>query len=215
MLGNPQLDPEVNHQLDVRLAWTPTPGSGLQVDLFAALLHDYISSRIRPDLAPRLASAPGVRQYVNIGRARLAGFEVRWDQALGGGWRHEVTGAYTRGQDLEDDAPLPEIPPLDLRYRLAGRLAAGRWQPQLTLRHVASQERVSAAFGEIPSAAFEVVDARVAWRATPRWSLTAGVDNLLDEAYYEHLSRATRTAEARPIYSEGRSLFLMLTSRWP
>mgnify|MGYP002063421721 CR=1 FL=1 len=56
------------------------------------------------------------------------------------------------------DEPLPEIPPLDLRYRLVGRLGQGRWQPELSLRHVEEQGRVSSAFGETGTPGFDVVD---------------------------------------------------------
>ena len=52
------------------------------------------------------------------------------------------------------------------------------------------------------------------WDLDLHWILTMGVENLLDETYYEHLTRATRDAQGHPIYSTGRNLTLMLTSRW-
>jgi iron complex outermembrane receptor protein len=38
--------------------------------------------------------------------------------------------------------------------------------------------------------------------------LTAGVENLLDANYYEHLNRSARGATAIPIHAPGRSFIL-------
>lgn len=214
MLGNPDLDPEINNQVDLSVVWNRGAATRVEVDLFASYLQDLISSRVLTDRAPRLPTAAGVRQYVNIRDARVVGFEILWEQHLAHGWNHRFVGAFSRGQDLVRDEPLPEIPPLDLSYTLMGSYLGDRLRPEVSMRHVSKQDRVSAAFGEGTTPGFQVLDLQVSWEWAPHWLLSASVENLLDEAYYEHLSRATRGAQARPIYSTGRNLMLILSTRW-
>jgi len=40
------------------------------------------------------------------------------------------------------------------------------------------------------------------------------VQNALDVAYYEHLNRSVRGADAPPIFAPGRNLFASVTLTW-
>ena len=211
MLGAPGLDPEVNNQVDLTLG-VESGGTRLDVDLFASYVQDYISGAVRPDLDPRMPSSPGVRSFTNLGEARLFGGEARWTQNLPlVGLQHTLGVAYTHGQDLTRDEPLPEVAPLKMRYMLSGRYLSGRLRPTLELRHVTEQDRVSESFGETSTPAFTVVDASARMQVRPAVTLSGGVQNVFDETYYEHLSRSVRGPGGRPIYAPGRSLFLSLS----
>lgn len=213
LLGNPQLKPEVNYQADLTLKWLTSKSAVVQVDLFASYLQDYISSVIAPDLSPRLPTSPGVRQFVNIAEAVKTGFEVSWTQQLFTGVSHRMGIAYTYGQDMEREEALPEIAPLDLRYSLYGAYLKGRLKPEISLRYVAKQSRVSAEFGETTTPAFTLLDFKVGYQVLQSLSFNAGINNLLDELYYEHLSRSVRVANI-PIYAPGRNVFANLTWRF-
>ncbi len=209
MLGNPQLDPEVNNQVDLTLQWTPNRGTGLQLDLFASYLQEYISSVIDTTLSPRLPMSPGVRRYVNIDNAFKTGFELSWTQQLPAGLQHQLAMAYTYGQDLQREEPLPEIAPLDFRYSLTGSYFKDRLNPELTFRYVAEQSRISGEFGETVTPAFALVNIKIAYALSSSISLNVGVNNLLDEPYYEHLNRSVRGTNA-PIFAPGRNVFFNL-----
>ena len=58
LLGNPQLKPAVNNQLDISFQWLKK-NSSLNLDVFASYLQDFISSVIDPDLSPSLPMSPG------------------------------------------------------------------------------------------------------------------------------------------------------------
>ncbi len=205
LVGNPELDPEVNNQLDLSFQWNSKQTS-INVDLFAGYLQDFISSFIDEDLTPRLPSSPGVRQFVNIEDAYKAGFEVNWKQQLLVGLQHQVGIAYTYAQDLERDEPLPEIAPLDFRYVLVGDYMKGKLQPELTFRHVLQQSRISPEFGETETPSFSLLNIQLACQLTKEARITAGVNNLFDENYFEHLNRSVR-GNNTPIFAPGRNAF--------
>jgi len=206
MLGNPQLKPEVNNQVDLTFSWN-TENSGLNVDLFAAYLQNFISSVIDTSLSPRLPMSPGVRQFINIDPAFKTGFEVNWTQKLGIGLQSQFVVAYTYAQDLERDEPLPEIPPLDLRFTLQGSYLKDRLKPEIAFRQVLQQARISTEFGETATPAFSLLDVKVAYAFTEKIRVSAGVNNLLDEDYFEHLNRSVRGSND-PIFAPGRNLFV-------
>ena len=205
MLGNPDLDPEVNYQLDVTFGWK-RKGAELQVDVFASYLDDFISSVIDPELSPRLPMSPGVRRFVNIDKVFKTGFEVKWVQQLLLGLNQELGVAYTYAQDLEREEPLPEIAPMDFRYVLLGNYLKGRLKPELVFRHVLKQSRISEEFGETVTPSFSLLDLKLAYQMSANSRFTLGVNNLFDENYYEHLNRSV-SGGTLPIYAPGRSVF--------
>jgi len=209
MLGNPQLATEVNYQADLTFKWQIAEKAVVNVDVFAAYLQDYISSVIDTTLTPRLPMSPGVRQFINIDEAFKTGFEVSWDQNLFEGLSHRMGIAYTYGQDLERDEPLPEIAPLDVRYAIYGSYLKDRLRPEVIFRYVAEQSRASAEFGETVTPSFSLLDVKIGYQITSGLSVNAGVNNLLDENYFEHLNRSVRGANA-PIFAPGRNFFANL-----
>ncbi|HHJ49675.1 MAG TPA: TonB-dependent receptor [Phaeodactylibacter sp.] len=214
MLGNPLLKPEKNNQMDVLFRWQ-TQRFAFRFNAFAGLMQDYISSQIREDLSPVLPNSPGVRQYINIDRALMAGFEVGFRQMTPAAGLQQVFNlSYTYGQNLVTQEALPEIPPLELRYRLSGSYLHDRLKPELSIRYAFAQEHIARSYGETATPAFYVIDLAVAWQSEKTGALRLGVNNLLDAAYYEHLSRSVRGDMVRPIYNPGRSFFAMYSIRF-
>jgi len=209
LLGNPGLKPEVNNQADFSLKYSSS-GLSLAMNFFAAYLQDYISSAIDTSLNPRLPSSPGVRRYVNLESALMTGFEFNLTYQMSPLLRTNLDMAYTNGTDLSGKNPLPEIPPLDLRLKLTASILNGKLQPELLLRHVLTQDRIDRNFGETASPAFSLLDLSAAYRFNAAVGLRIGVTNLLDEWYYEHLSRAMRMPVGTPLYAPGRSFFATL-----
>ena len=184
LLGNPDLKPEVNNQADLTFEWKPMEHSLIQMDVYFAYMQNYISSRIDTSLNPRLPSSPGVRQYLNIDEAIKTGFEISWMQKLIAGLHHQFAIAYTYGQDLELDEALPEIAPLDLRYTLFGNYFNNKLKPEVMLRYVSSQKRISSEFGETVSPSFFILDVKLAYQLNEHLAVNAGINNLLNANYY-------------------------------
>lgn len=210
MLGNPDLKPEINNQLDLVFQYQ-TGYTNLNVNVFSSVLRDYISSEIKEDIPPAMTTALGVRQFINIKNAFMTGFELSWAQQMGQLVSHDLSLVYTYGQNQTTDEALPEIPPLEFRYRLMGRFAKNTLKPEISFRHSFKQDRIATSYGETKTPAFSVVDAKLSWHLRSFLTATGGVQNLFDMAYYEHLVRSVRAAETRPLYSPGRSYYLTVT----
>lgn len=210
ILGNPQLKPEINNQTDV-IFEVKTEKTFINVDVFASYLQNYITSVIRTDLKPRIVSSPGVRQFLNTGNAFKTGFEINWKQYLIFGFQHQAGIAYTYGVNIETDKPLPEIAPFELRYSITGKHLANKLNTEISLRHVLKQDRISAEFGEKETPSFTNMDGSISYKLFKSVNIAAGVQNIFDVAYYEHLSRPLNGNANEFIYNRGRNYFVSLT----
>ena len=208
MLGNPSLNPEINNQIDLTFCYR-TSRTSLDISIFSAFLQDYISSEIDPNLTPKMPSNPGVRRYANIASALMTGFEASWVQQLTRHFEQKTSLAYTYGKNKTLNEPLPEIAPLDIRYSISGRFLNDKLQPVVSLRKTLEQGRISTAFGETETPSFTVMDMAITYHARKGVQMSAGIRNLFDETYFEHLSRPVR-GQNRAIFSAGRSGYLML-----
>ena len=147
MVGNVALLPEINNQVDLAFEWRST-NTRLKTDVFFSYLQDYISSEVRGDLVPRLPMSPGVRKFINIDRAILAGAELSWKHQLPASLYYTIDLAYTWGQNPDTEAALPEISPLDLRVGVGGTYLDDKLQPEIGWRYVARQNRIDPSFAE-------------------------------------------------------------------
>lgn len=206
VVGNAQLRPEVNTQLDLILAYK-NQYTSVQLTLFASSVQNFISSVVDPTLKPVVSTAPGVRKFINISTARLSGFEFHWNQQAGNRIRNEFTATYTQGQNRELDQPLPEINPFEIRNKLQAELYKNRITGYISLRHSFEQDRVSAAFSEKTTAAFTVTDLGLNIRPAAKLQFTLAVQNLFNITYKEHLSRYI--SSTLPLNSPGRNLVIM------
>lgn len=206
MIGNQQLNPETNYQLDLRYDINKEK-SAFSVNVFGSYITDYISGVIRTDLKPKIPTSPGVRQFVNVGDANLFGGEISFTQQIPYNLRFRVSAAYTYAQNITTDEPIAEIAPLDTRFVLLGSYFDNRLQPQIVVRYVANQFRISESFGESNTPEFALMDFAVSYNAWEKWKFSGGVKNMFDAAYYEHLSRMMTGADGTPIYNVGRSFY--------
>jgi iron complex outermembrane receptor protein len=211
LLGNPNIKPETNNQADFNLSYK-TAKTIVSLDVFASVINHYISSVIDTNLTPRFPTSPGVRKYVNIDKAFKTGFEMSWKQSLTAHIQQRLSVAYTYGQNTEIKEPLPEIAPMDFRYSVSGSFFKDKLHPSISLRHVLMQQRTSAEFGENESPAFTLADITVSWKFSKVLSATAGVQNLFDVAYYEHLNRPVSGTTPKPIYAPGRNFSIAVTA---
>jgi iron complex outermembrane receptor protein len=211
LIGNPGLKPEVNNQADLIIGFQGDRNTRIELNLFYSFLQQYISSTIRPDLTPKMPSAPGVRQYDNIDRASITGFELSIQQAMPWQLAVRFDAAAQIGKNLMNGAPLPEIPPVDLRVMLAGSYFRDKLRPSIHGRYVLRQNRISPEFGETATPSFWLLDLDVTYAAFQWLSVSGGVRNLFDRAYYEHLNRSV-SGTGHPIYNPGRNIYLGLTA---
>ncbi|RUT73113.1 TonB-dependent receptor domain-containing protein [Ancylomarina longa] len=205
-IGNTDLHPEINYQADLNLTWK-SPKSELLISLFSSYINDYISSVIREDLTPRMATAPGVKQYINIDKAIMRGFEINFNQKLTNNFFHRINMAYTFGKNKEINQALPEIPPLDLRYTIGALLMKAKLQIEILFRHTLKQNRIAKDYGETVSPGFSLFDFKASYAISDHVQCKAGIRNIFDKTYYEHLSRSVKGSDNLSIYAPGRTFY--------
>lgn len=212
-LGDLGLDPETAWQFNLA-ADLHGPRWRFKVSPFYTLVDDYIQgrpiSRLDANLQP-------VLEYANLDEARLYGVDA------GGEWefirQFTLSGAlgYVRGEDLENDDNLYRLAPLHGRVALDwtnGRFSAG-FEGVLA----AEQDEVSAYNGEPATPGWAILNLRAGWRINRYLDLQAGLENVFDEAYADHLGGINRVSGSDVAVGErlpgyGRSGYLALRFRW-
>lgn len=209
ILGNPALKPEVNNQADVELKFA-TANTKLSLNAFASYLQQFIASVIDTSLTPRIASSPGVRRMLNLDKALMAGTELNINQVITTYLKANFDMAFVYGENLDNKSPLPEIPPLDLRLSLIGSVLNAKLQPEVSVRYVIQQDRIAPEVGETVSPEFMLLDVGLTYHINKYLRANCGVQNVLDVAYYEHLSRVMKTTPPSPLYAPGRNFYVSL-----
>ena len=125
-----------------------------------------------------------------------------------------------RGESDTDDKPLGQQPPLEARLGLEYNDKVFSYGA--LLRMVAKQDRVDVGSGSIvangidrgPTPGFAVFSLNAGWRPSRAMLLTAGVDNVFDRTYREHLSKSGAAISGyeapagEPINEPGRTLWV-------
>lgn len=126
--------------------------------------------------------------------ARIMGGELGVAYDLTDTWKTDATLAYAWGKNSSDGEALPQMPPLEARLGLTYEREA--WSVGALWRVVAQQNRVAEGKGNVvgqdlgKSAGFGVFSLNGAYRVSEQVKLSAGVDNLFDKDYAEHLNLA-------------------------
>ncbi|MCL7713146.1 TonB-dependent copper receptor [Stenotrophomonas mori] len=208
--------PEKTSQVDLGLQF-----HGRQVEAwvsaYAGRIQDYIL------FAYRSGGMMGGSTRADNVDARIAGAEAGLEWRPASAWKLGSTLAYAWGENRDSGGALPQIPPLEGRFSAAWEHE--RWSTGLLLRVVDRQARVALDQGNVvardlgPSAGFATLALNAAYRVTDSLRASAGVDNLFDRAYAEHLNLAGSAdfgfpADPVRINEPGRTFWLKLDYRY-
>ncbi|VXC47400.1 Iron complex outermembrane recepter protein [Pseudomonas sp. 8BK] len=174
------IKPEKTTQLDVGIQYQ---GDALQAwaSAYVGQVRDYILFDYR-----------GMSTQADNVDARIMGGELGVAYDLTSNWKTDATLAYAWGKNSGDGEALPQMPPLEARLGLTYQ--RDDWSVGALWRVVDGQGRIAAGRGNVvgqdfgDSAGFGVLSLNGAYRVTKQVKLSAGVDNLLDKNYAEHLN---------------------------
>lgn len=211
-LGNPALEPTFNYELSLG-----GQTEFCQVQLRAKLFHSWLDGFIYADTLPAQGTGTGTnksaRSYRNID-ARLYGGDVSALYALNEHWTLESALAWQRGEKDEFpnsnmDKDLAEIPPLTARLAASGRY--DRYGMRAEVLAADRQSRIDTDVGEQPLGGYAVFNLGADLALDDTFSLSVGIDNVLDKHYAIHnaYTRDPFGADAI-IYEPGRFVFATL-----
>lgn len=222
VVGNPFLSPPQAWQADIGVRANYEKFRG-QASIFYAWIHNYITFQ---EVQPTTTGINGL-QFVNTDLATLSGFELRGEYDVYDWLSPFATMSFVEGRDQTRDSrgslvqptpvpgsnasqePLPGIPPLDtrlgLRFHEAGKQP--KYGVEVVSRIVSAQNRYAQSLQEVATPGFTVWDLRSYWQANKRLLLTAGVENIFDKTYREHLDLRTG---AQPVPNTNTNIPLSL-----
>lgn len=120
--------------------------------------------------------------------ARIWGIEMKTTQQLGNGFSSEITAGYTVGDNMDEQRPLPMIPPLKSLFTL--QYSRDNWNAGLRVETAASQLRTDT-FEEMTHG-YTICGAYIQTRfsvGTFINTITVTADNIFNTIYRNHLSR--------------------------
>ncbi|EKT65100.1 TonB-dependent copper receptor [Providencia burhodogranariea] len=155
-----------------------------------------------------------ISQVGNV-NAMIMGGEMGIAYKLNEEWKADASLAYAWGENRSDNQPLPQMPPLESRFGLSWE--KNDWTTTGLVRIVSSQHRVAINDGNVvgkdfsSSAGFTIFSLNAAYRVNDHMKLSAGVDNLFDKNYSEHLNLAGNSgfgySSNDPVNEPGRTFW--------
>jgi iron complex outermembrane receptor protein len=204
-VGNPDLDPERSTQADLWIN-ASYPKWRMSINAFARQMTDYIT--LEPtNLPKRLPLSPNtVYQYIN-GEAQFWGFDVSSSYKIAQQLSFKAGLNYLWGKDTELNEPALGIPPLRLNGGLRYESTQHPFFVESSLRWVDEQDRVATTRGETSTDGHITADIQTGLTLWNRVSIQAGVENLTDKNYVNHLN-AKNPFTAKQIPEPGRVFHL-------
>lgn len=198
--GNINLDPEVSRQVEFGLDYS-NESLTLSPRVFYNNVDDYIqgtASESAPAVmfVAMMNAANGTNnraplQFNNVD-AELYGFDMDWAWRISETWSMSGLVNYVRGKRDDINDNLYRIAPPNASVKL--EYATSNWTTSLEGIVYAEQNKVSETNREQETSGYGVINLAASWQATPALQFSAGVDNLFDRKYEEHLGGYNRAA---------------------
>jgi iron complex outermembrane recepter protein len=162
-----------------------------------------LKDMILPAQAADSVSGRAVREYRNIGEARLRGLSGTLQSELPAALLVQARATWTHGTDQKTGAALPAVPPLEGGLALRRELGeVVRWV-EAGWEGAYRQRRVASDIGEVETPGWGVLALR-AHAELAGSELTLGVENLFDKLYRGHVDPYT-------LYRPGRNFFVRVS----
>ncbi|WFE67855.1 TonB-dependent receptor [Thiomicrospira sp. R3] len=206
--GNPDLKPEKHLQFDLGLNH-----SSQNLNWSANTYFDRVSDYILSDRAANQAHLTHTGQgYVNID-AQIYGAEFDMDYRLNQAWLLSGHVAYTQGKNTTDNRRLSNIAPLNAQ--LSAQYDQQSWYAAARANLATKQTQVNSAYGEGETAAWQTLDVYGGYQINKIFMLQAGVDNLMDKAYFNHVNRTDpTTGNVFKVMEPGRNIWARLEAKF-
>lgn len=197
-VGDPNLKPEQGYFFDLGYKLF-TGDINLNANLFYNKLNDLVAE------VPGIYDNRNALIKVNIGKALLYGFELSVDYSLMKDLKFYNTISFVRGINQKDDLDLPQIAPLN--GILGVHYYPFDWlETDVSAVAFSRQNKIASGEKETPgyvyfNLSFDIYNVTI---GKVKSSFTAGVENILNKDYRNHLS----TNRGQILIEPGRNFFI-------
>jgi hemoglobin/transferrin/lactoferrin receptor protein len=201
-LGNPNLNSELGRSVDLGLRYYSE-----NVKVISSFFFNYFSDLV----VEKPGTFEGKSAYIktNVGEARLYGFDLSADYNVYSDYVVYAAAAYVKGDDVTAGGNLPQISPLNgnlgVRFDLFNQLNA-----DFSSTLFAAQKNVGA--GELTTPGYATFNITLGTKSfylsSMNFKIYAGIENLLDKNYRNHLSTTRGSLTIEP----GRNFFVKLAA---
>ena len=203
-VGNPNLKSEKGKSADFGIRYY-SPGLKIISSVFFNYFNDLVTE------VPGTFEDRNAFIKTNIGKARLYGFDLSLDYNFYDDYIFYLTSSYVKGDDITAKGNLPEIPPLNgnvgIKFGLFENL-----QADFSSTIFAAQNKIAA--GELTAPGYAVFNlsliANNIQLSALNFQFIAGIENILDKEYRDHLSTTRGLITTEP----GRNFYIKLITNW-
>ena len=215
-LGNLDLKAETAHELELGVDIMQEALS-LSLRTFYKQLDDYIQGTT--DGIPQ-AGMPAMSvadlKFNNVD-AQLYGFDLEAHYRVDNHWSLTGIVNYVRGERDDIDDNLYRIAPLNGIF--SATYQSTNWAATIESVLVDKQNNVSETNREKETAGYGLVNVKAYWQASQELRIGAGIDNLSDKRYYDHLGGYNRVTNPdiemhNRLPGLGRNLFARIDYQW-
>ena len=215
-LGNPNLKPEINHQIDLGFkktipfisSWINT--ISVDASVYYSLIHNYIVAKAKNiEIEGKNLS---LKQFENVNKAYKTGFDLAWSVLFNSHFslKGNVNYIYTENKDWNEALAL--TPPLENKVRFGYH---NKWLiTDFEYQFVNHQNKIAYSFQEKPSNSYHLFNINSEFNITKGLNIVAGVENLLDTFYQSHLNFNYKNQANLPVMQRmtnpGRNFKLMV-----
>lgn len=211
-VGNPGIDPEKHHQLDMGVGYATRQLNGT-LSAYVDQVTDFIMQDTAKGQSGILVNN-GATIYRNID-ARLMGVEAEGKYKFLPRWTLLGGAAYTYGNNQTDHDALAQIPPLS--GRVGFEFAEQSWMIGSRLNFATRQDRIDDQTSKRDigkTGGYGTVDIYSKVNVQP-FEIRFGVSNLFDKTYAQHLNRSNVfDPTSVQINEPGRSIGLQLHAKF-
>jgi iron complex outermembrane receptor protein len=192
-VGDVDLDHEVAYQAELGLDWR-TDRVAISPRIFYHHINDYIQG-VAVTNNPAVIGVSGVNgdttplQYSNVD-AKLYGIDTNWLMAISPEWQLDGTISYVRGKRRDTSDDLYRIAPLSARTMLS--YVQPLWRVGFEAETIAKQNKISTENDEEKTGGYALFNLSSQYQATSDIVVTAGVNNIFNRSYADHLGGFNR-----------------------
>jgi outer membrane receptor protein involved in Fe transport len=197
-VGDPDLKSEIGKSIDLGVRYYSN-----HFKFISSIFYNRFENLVSE--LPGKFDGRDARIKTNIGEARLYGFDLRSEYNFYSDYVAYVNLAYVKGDDLTAKSDLPQIPPLNgiIGYKM------GLFDlVQIDVNSTVFAEQNKVAAGELKTPGYAIFNFYINTEPISFYNiklrLFAGVENIFDKAYRDHLSSTRGLIKLEP----GRNIFL-------